>query len=290
MSNFKPMLADNVNLETLKYPVIASPKLDGVRALFISGQLRTRSLKPIPNKEIQRVFRYDQNLDGELIVGDPTGKTVFRDTMKVVSAFDAPIQDVRFHVFDLIYSGEFIQRLKTAHALIEGHALFVPVPHMEVTCEAELLRYEDACLQVGYEGVMLRDPKGYYKYGRSTTREGTLLKMKRKSQSEAVVVGFEEQMHNANEQTLDNLGLAERSSHQDNMFPMNTLGALVVKDVKTGVEFNVGTGFTFADRDEIWRHKDKYLGSIISYEYLPYGVKDKPRHPVWLGWRMGEDA
>ena len=290
MSNFKPMLADAVDLSILRYPVIASPKLEGERALFISGQLRTRSLKPIPNKEIQRVFRYDQNLDGELIVGDPTGKTVFRDTMKVVSAFDAPIQDVRFHVFDMIYSGEFIQRLKTAHALIEGHALFVPVPHMEVRNERELLTYEDACLTAGYEGAMLRDPKGYYKYGRSTTREGTLLKMKRKSQSEAVVVGFEEQMHNANEQTIDNLGLAERSSHQDNMVPMNTLGALVVKDVKTGVEFNVGTGFTFADRDEIWRHKYKYLGSIISYEYLPYGVKDKPRHPVWLGWRMGEDA
>ena len=32
----------------------------------------------------------------------------------------------------------------------------------------------EACfLQMGYEGVMIRDPHGYYKNGRSTTNEGT---------------------------------------------------------------------------------------------------------------------
>jgi DNA ligase-1 len=273
----------------LRYPVIASPKLDGVRAVFISGSLVTRSLKPIPNREIQRVFKYDQNLDGELIVGEPTDKEVFRNTMKIVSAFDAPIHDVRFHVFDLVYSGQFAQRLQTAYNLIQGHELFVPVPHMEIKNERELLAYEDACLSAGFEGVMIRDPLGYYKYGRSTQREGSLLKLKRKCQSEAVVVGFEEQMHNANEQKINALGYAERSSHQENKIPTGVLGALIVKDVKTGVEFNIGTGFNFLERQEIWEKQPAYRGRTVSYEYLGYGVKDKPRHPVYLGWRMLED-
>jgi DNA ligase-1 len=103
------------------------------------------------------------------------------------------------------------------------------------------------------------------------------------------VIGFEEQMHNANEAKTNALGNTERSSHQENMIPMGVLGALIVVDHKTGVEFNVGTGFTADDRAGIWKQRDVLHGKSITYEYLPYGVKDKPRHPVFLGWRMEED-
>jgi DNA ligase-1 len=74
------------------------------------------------------------------------------------------------------------------------------------------------------------------------------------------------------------------------MVPMDTLGALEVRDVKSGVEFCIGTGFTFADRNEIWKNQTRYSGQLVSYEYLPIGVKDKPRHPTFIGWRMKEDA
>jgi DNA ligase-1 len=70
---------------------------------------------------------------------------------------------------------------------------------------------------------------------------------------------------------------------------MNTLGALKVKDLKTGVEFNVGTGFTMAERALIWRIRDTLVGKVVSYEFLPVGVKDKPRHPAFLGFRIKED-
>jgi DNA ligase-1 len=73
------------------------------------------------------------------------------------------------------------------------------------------------------------------------------------------------------------------------MIPMDVLGALIVKDVKTGVEFNVGTGFTAEERAGIWKQKDTLIWKLITYEYLPYGVKDKPRHPVFISWRLEED-
>jgi len=259
-----------------------------VRATFIGGVLRTRSLKPLANRAIQ-LIRSDYPLDGELIVGDPTSPSVFRDTMKVVSAHDAPIDDLMYHVFDIVYEGSFKSRLHAAHASIEGSNFMVPVPHVLVENETSLLRCEEVYLEEGYEGLMIRDPMGKYKFGRSTAREGALLKMKRKLTSEARVIGFEEQMHNGNLAQTNELGYTERSSHQDNMFPMGVLGALMVKDVKTNVEFNVGTGFTAEDRAGIWKQKDTLIWKLISYEYLPYGVKDKPRHPVFLGWRMEED-
>jgi DNA ligase-1 len=229
-------------------------------------------------------------LDGELIVGDPCSKSVFRDTMKVTSAFDADIKELNFYVFDLVSEGEFKDRLEAVRFCIPNHSRLRYVPHLLVECEAQLLLYEEQALDTGYEGLMIRDPKGKYKNGRSTAREGGLLKLKRKETSEAKVVGFAEQMHNANEAKLDNLGYTERSSHQANLVPMGTLGALEVVDIKSNVQFNIGTGFTFADRDEIWKNMGKYLGKLVSYEYLPVGVKDKPRHPAFLGFRMAEDV
>ena len=163
----------------------------------------------------------------------------------------------------------------------------VPVPHFVLNNELELLKYEEQAITAGFEGIMLRDPRGKYKFGRSTTREGALLKMKRKFTSEAKVVGFEEQMHNANEAKINALGHSERSSHQANKIPTGILGALQVVD--KGVSFNIGTGFTIADREEIWKARDKYLGQFCTYEYLP-PTKDAPRHPVFIGWRAIEDV
>jgi len=285
---FKPMLADNADLSKLRYPVMASPKLDGVRATFQNGSLVTRSLKPLPNRAINEVFKHTAAFDGELIIGDAFSKTVFRDTMKVVMAHDADIKGLRLHVFDIVNMGAFKDRFRIACDMADYERI-IPVPHCLIDNEKELLRMEEDMLNLGYEDLMVRDPKGEYKMGRSTVNEGGLLKVKRKLQSEATVIGFEEQMHNANEAKLDNLGNTERSSHQANMIPMGVLGALVVKDIKTGVSFNVGTGFTAEDRTGIWKQRDTLLYKIISYEYLPIGVKDKPRHPVFLGWRMKED-
>lgn len=290
MSKFKPMLAGEVDLSRLRYPVMASPKLDGVRATIIDGRPLTRSLKEIPNLKVRSTFKVDAPLDGEFIVGDPTSTSVFRDTMKVVSSHTADINELRFFAFDVVAPGQFVGRLAIVSSLCEAGELFIPVPHILIDNEKDLLSMEELTLAQGYEGLMLRDPKGGYKFGRSTTSEGTLLKMKRRLQSEAVVIGFVEQMHNANEAKTDNLGYTERSSHQANMVPMGVLGALTVRDLKTGVEFNVGTGFTAADREIIWRKRHEHIGSHISYVYLPVGVKDKPRHPVWAGWRMKEDA
>ena len=46
--NFKPMLASQIDdLSSVKYPVYASYKLDGIRAIIYQGVAYSRSLKPI---------------------------------------------------------------------------------------------------------------------------------------------------------------------------------------------------------------------------------------------------
>ena len=81
------------------------------------------------------------------------------------------------------------------------------------------------------------------------------------------------------------MGYSERSNHKDNKVVENLLGTLIVKDIKTGIEFNVGSGFTEEQRIQLWDIKEDLIGSVIKYKYFAIGVKDKPRFPIFLGFR-----
>lgn len=285
----KPMLSAKLDDPSqLRYPVLVSPKLDGIRCLIIGRVPVSRKLKHIPNRAIFETLR-DLNLpelDGELVVGKPNADDVYRTTNSGVMSRDGE-PDWTFWVFDLYTDGGFEERLRAAKAIVQklGHKRIRMVPHVRVDTPEKLLEYEKNHLLAGYEGVMGRSLHGTYKQGRSTMREGFLWKLKRFEDSEAEIIGFDEQMHNANEQTRDELGRAKRSSHKAGMIGKDTLGALKVRDVNSGVEFDIGTGFSDAERDDFWQNSATYLGAVVKYKFLPVGVKEKPRHPVYLGLR-----
>jgi DNA ligase-1 len=150
----------------------------------------------------------------------------------------------------------------------------------------ELLAYEQIQLQDGFEGVMIRNPLGKYKYGRSTQKEAYLLKVKRFIDSESVVIGFEELMHNSNELRTNELGYAKRSSQKDGKIPMGILGALRVRDLESNVEFSIGTGYTAEQRSKLWAEKDNLLNKIVTYKsFKNTGVDIAPRFPVFKSFR-----
>lgn len=283
------MLAADVELEKLKFPLLASAKLDGIRALVKEGTVLSRSLKPIPNDYVQSLFKHLEHFDGELIVGDPTSKTCYRDTVSGVMSKDGE-PDVKFFAFD--HSGAI-----TAPYILRCRGMFskpynkriIPLNQHHVTCLDTLLELEAKLLDQGYEGLILRDPNAPYKFGRSTVREGYLLKLKRFTDAEFEVVGFEERMHNGNEATTNELGRTKRSSHKENKTGRGDLGALIVRTAE-GLVFNVGTGFDDAQRAEIWTNQAKYQGAWAKVKFFAIGMKDAPRHPVFLGWRDERDA
>lgn len=281
---FKPMLAGEADLEKLKFPLLASAKLDGIRAVVIDGKLMSRSLKPIPNEYVQGLFGDLDAADGELIVGEPTDKACFRNTTTGVMTI-AGTPDVSFYLFDHIRFPT--KRYTDRHNLLQYDAIRYPhvkvLPQHVVTCMESLLKLEEDYLNLGYEGLILRDPHAQYKFGRSTTREGILLKLKRFVDAEAEVIGFEERMHNGNEATVNELGRTKRSSHAANKTGRGDLGAILVRFGE--VEFSIGTGFTDDERNTVWNARDQYLGRLAKFKYFPVGVKTAPRHPVFLGWR-----
>lgn len=285
----KPMLAVSTDYESIPFPVLASPKLDGVRALIIDGVVMSRSLKPIPNQYVQRLFgrKVFNGFDGELVVGDPTDPDCFRRTSSGVMTIEgAPA--VTFHVFDLHSQARdttFAERFAMAKHHVAPLKDVVIVPHIVVYDHEQLTQVEASIVHQGYEGVMLRHPDGLYKHGRSTLKQGWLLKLKRFEDSEARIIGYECQYHNTNVAKRDELGRKVRSHEQAGMEPMDLLGSLSVKDLTTDVVFDIGTGFTAAERAVLWQQQDNLIGRIVKYKYQPTGVKDKPRFPVFLGFR-----
>lgn len=283
----KPLLAATVkNFEGLRYPLFASPKLDGVRALVIDGIVVSRNLKPIPNLHVQKIFGKSQfnGLDGELIVGSTMDNSTFTNTSSGVMSVDGE-PDVKFHVFDdFMYLGVFQTRLDSAIKRTRSCDQVVIVPHVMLSSHADLQEFESVSLANGYEGVMLRDPLGHYKEGRSTEKEGILMKVKRFTDGEAKIVGFNEAMHNTNEAKLNELGTKERSHKKEGLIGKGMLGALMVV-TEEGVNFEIGTGFTEAQRIEFWKTRKSLLGKIVKYKSQEVGVKIRPRFPVFHGFR-----
>jgi DNA ligase 1 len=309
MPTFKPNLAEQADIPSLRFPLIASPKLDGIRATVheIDGHptFMSRSMKPIPNNFIQGwavAKPWLLGLDGELIVGAPNDANTFRTTTSIVMSNDKAAFAFDYHVFDhYATAGDYRARLTAAVAQLKGHknlglGFAKIVPCVVIHDQGQLDAYEVQCLDQGYEGVMTRAPERPYKQGRSTAKEQGLLKVKRSSDMEAEVVGFEEQMHNTNEKvTNEHTGRSKRGSTAAGLIGKNTLGALtVVGRTKgsrfEGITFSVGTGLDDAERAAIWKDPETYRGLLAKVSFFAIGSVDKPRHPVFLGWRSVLDT
>jgi DNA ligase-1 len=279
-----------LHLDKITFPKLASPKFDGNRCYIEDGQAKSSTGKPIRNEYIREMLSDPalNGLDGELIVGSPTAKDVRRATTSGVSSYTGR-PDFQFYVFDnFLLSHNFAMRTEMVNVL-RRNEFVTPVPHELLFNLPDVEEYECKVLEQGYEGVILRCPNAPYKQGRSTLKENWALKLKRFVDAEATIIDTYERMHNDNEATKNEHGYTSRSSHGENKRPAGDLGGLTVRDLKTGVEFNVGTGFDAAERVALWDKRDNIVGKIITYKHFPIGAKDKPNLPSFVSFRDPED-
>lgn len=297
---FKPMLAGKApaDLTKLKFPVYVSPKLDGIRCIITRDGPVSRNLKPIANDFIReylsgnRGFNTFGGFDGELIVGKPTGNDVMNRASSGVMRKDGE-PDFTYHVFDhFIMPDTFTYRQKKLAELLDrmNCPRVVLVEQIKVANAVVLSELEERYVSQGYEGVMIRDPYGHYKYGRSTTKEGGLLKLKRFETHEAIVVGSVERMHNANEATKDALGRTKRSTAKAGKVATGTMGALECMLMNGNgdvlpVKFEIGTGFDDAQRAKYWKRPPK----IVTFKCQGFTPDGAPRFPVFINERDERD-
>ncbi|WAC26431.1 hypothetical protein [Ancylobacter sp. SL191] len=263
-ASFRPMEAGKADIDALALPAFVSPKLDGVRGMTgVLDTICTRNLNPVRNQHIAHALAHvPAGLDGEIL----TFTNGLRDPFDMVQAKVATADlatDFTFNVFDCFRSpaAPFTERLREAEALVaaEPSGLVRLVPHVRATSVQQVRQLwaewvGDEC----WEGLMLRAPTGIYKAGRSSTREGFMLKLKGAADDEAVVVGV----------------VPEREDHR-------SLGALICR--WRDVTFGLGSGFSDWHRRRLWT--GPLLGRTVTFRFEGVGSQGRPRFPRFLGFR-----
>jgi DNA ligase-1 len=181
MSKFKPMLAPNeeIKLDAVNYPIFASYKLDGIRCLFIKGEMVSRSLKNIQNKQLREKFealaRYSEEhdviLDGEIYSPDFTFQEITRYVMtkdfedsKSVKKHGEVLtipEHLKFHLFDVVENEKFDDGFTKRTARVRRIASEFPelieeVVQFPINKQEEVQGVFDGALAKGYEGLILK--------------------------------------------------------------------------------------------------------------------------------------
>lgn len=260
-------------LDKLRYPLLVSPKYDGVRAYTdYMGDLRSRADRRFDNSSIYSLFgKLPSGLDGELVIGDSPG-----DTTSAVNSLSNAVFDMKFMVFDFCLrrhsQNTFVIRQRMTEFLLQRlwedrpflRDIVVLVKHQLVHSAKEALDFYEKSVASGYpegEGIVLRDPEGIYKFGRSTLRQQYSIKVKEVETAEAYVVRLEPLMRNGTVQA--------------------SLGAIVCKCRQFQNEFHIGTGFSDEQRWQLWRTLKP--GMLVKFKYKIQGSVNAPIQPVYIG-------
>ncbi|KAI9149751.1 hypothetical protein H9P43_009930 [Blastocladiella emersonii ATCC 22665] len=235
-----------------------SEKLDGLRAYFCPHRRgffsRAHNEFPVPDWFIEGMPA-DMALDGELFCG----RGMFQSTTSIVRAAggDARWKTVYYHIFDApSVPGPFETRIAAIQKFLDTskHPQLKLVPHVVCTGVDHVLQALDEIEKQGGEGLMLREPKSAYAFGRSHS----LKKVKSFADGEALVIGHQLS-------TSGKFG--------------GMLGALECR-MASGKEFRVGSGFK-ADEREL--SKAPPIGSLIKYKCQELTRDGIPRFPRYLG-------
>jgi DNA ligase-1 len=244
-----------------------------------------------------------------MVVKAITGPGICNATTSALTTIKGTIP-TRWCLFDYVEDGinnlsDYIIRrsemLERVHSIVKAdpelkNRIWV-IPSHIVNSVEEVNELELHYLEQGYEGIILRDPCGQYKYGRTTVNEGSYLRVKRFMDTEIRITHVIEGATNNNEKTKDPNGYAERSTHAENMVPNGRVGTICGIALETlefggkviireGDEIEVGAGkLSHSERAYYFENQSEIIGKIGKYQFFPIGIKDKPRFPTFQCFR-----
>lgn len=306
----KPHLLDDWQPDKLVFPMIGQPKVDGVRALNLTGKLTARSLKPFKNRYLTSRFSHSSliGFDGEMAAERETHPDLCRMTTSATGTILGEPY-VLWWLFDYVTLETRDLRYVDRMDCLRETIMEVPdylrahlrvMPSIVLNNLAELEAYDNGNLEAGFEGTVLCGLDAAHKDGRAGKK---LIKWRIKR-----FVDFEFKVHtiiegeaNENEAQINELGHTFRSSHQENKVANSMVGAMlgtVLADVKDGdtllfpkgAEVRVGAGcLTHEQRRHYFINQNEFMSHIHKAKFFPKGIKDKPRFPTWQSFRNAED-
>lgn len=311
----KPQLANDAVISDVNYPVIFQVKIDGVRALNMTGTLTGRSLDPFKGFGITEFWSKPEfvGLDGEMILGDEANSKdrLCSLTTGAMSKFKGVTEtpNLYWYVFDYLtpetmklpYVGRYNLLIRRVEQL--NHPRIRIVPSVVINNRAELDAALAEAFEQGYEGGILRNPHALPKPGRPSKKKQELMRFKPWGDSEILVTGITEGNTNENEATTNSLGNTERSSSQDGMVPNGRVGSIqgtMLEDFvcphtkktlfKKGLEVTVSKGeMSNQEAKFYFENPHEIVGKVVKWAHMTHGVKDLPRFPVFKSLRLLED-
>jgi len=322
---FSPQLAPNneIDIKTLSYPLLGSVKLDGCRLLSKEGRLTTRSLKDLQNIQLNKKFEFLRKyseinnviLDGELyahgipfqfivscfMTQDCTAKSAIKKWEKLCEEHDFDtsreevLEKIKFHMFDSVednnFEEDFESRINKAHKLCDSMEtdLVVFVEHKMLYTPDEVEEYFQEALANSYEGLILRNPKGRYKFNRCTVNQNIIFKYKPFVTTDSIIIGIVQatEVNEDAEKTTNELGRSRTSKKQSERHTVEKAQSFIV-DFE-GQELKVPIAMIDVQKKYIWTHQEEYIGKYVEYKYMEVGMKEGglPRIPKFI--RMRED-
>ena len=270
----KPMLAYPVSTKPIDYSklVFMQPKLDGVRCViqYDAGKVTAYSRTGKEWKNIDHIllnlykfFNKHPNviLDGELYnhnLKDDFEKIISLVRKQKPTDIDAleSADMVQFHCYDIINKRmKFNTRNKFIKDNLEESYCVKHVETIDVHSKEYAKDVHESCLEVGYEGSILRT-NDIYKCGRSWS----LRKFKDFQDAEATIIGY-----------LD--GKGKRTG---------TLGKFIMQDDE-GVEFGCppGKGYTYKDLTSMLDNIGDYIGQRATFTFFERTKAGSYRHPLF---------
>lgn len=256
------------------FPVIAQPKLDGIRAYasIIDGKIKLKSRTHIdfPWLDHIKVDALDiikrSNVDGVVLDGELyVHGECFQNLSSIIRTRKTKheLNDViRFNVFD-VYTTTEISSEKRHELLNELHSKAKPksidiVPCKIVPDHDGLDRYHDECARQGYEGIVIRQiassipsKKACFAYYRGG-RNNALLKYKKFSEEEGTII-------DVSQGTGREKGKA--------MFTVKDPRGNVLKMRPEG---------NFEKREDIYQNREKYVGATVTYSFQTLSTDGVP--------------
>lgn len=288
-------MSDSLLLKTIRFPVYASRKYDGVRIIFYRGSAYSASGRLHRNPSVQQFAAYHKhalheqegelwhpNLEAAQVAGWCNRKESNGPAKDGLVFEDNPLRLAIFggysKTLDAFYEMPVLERDGVTYAY-----------HQLIHDRAALLRKIELAKSQGHEGLMLRGGDLSYKHGRSTPLEQFSMKIVFDTEALARCIGFEYVQRNNNAIEDTPYGTTERASkkadrNEDTSEVGSFTWAMLNGDYK-GVEFSARGSFTKEQMQTYATYPP--LGKEAEIRYKP-GGKDKPRQPRFKRWQ-GEE-
>lgn len=246
---FQPMLSYSYNKmkHHLIFPAYIQPKLDGFRAIYHNKHLYSKTNKKFNHvdKLISKInISKNIYLDGELVTDNI-------NNLKALFSKNKPnIKNLKYYVFDMYDKNNpdltFEQRLKILKKIKNINLVKTNI----VNNNKQINNYLNIYLKNNYEGFVLKNKKGIYKFGKNfnvlTTKQFKTNKFK--------IVGFKKDLNN---------GII-----------------FILKCLNSNKTFKSTVIGSHNKRKELYNNRNKYLNKYVKVKYLDINNGCVTRNPI----------